>query len=131
MSSHIEEHSTKFASVRADAMLRHWRRGWELLLALGTDQATSVATVHRLDRWLMHLMLSRLSENTHHHRARTMRTLMLAQVVGPRELLATVGALKRLVVRVERPVVALEMLLSAETAAAKSANECLGWIIRQ
>ena len=54
---------------------------------------------------------------------------MLTQVVGARELLATVCALKRLLMSVERSVVALEMFLASEATAAKGADEGLRWVV--
>jgi hypothetical protein len=56
---------------------------------------------------------------------------MLSEVVGARELLATVGALEWLLTSVKRTVVALEVFLTAELAAAKIASEGLGRIISQ
>jgi len=55
--------------------------------------------------------------------------LVLRQVVAPGELLTAVGALKGLVVSVERAVVALEVLLTAEAARAQSADEGLGRVV--
>jgi len=69
------------------------------------------------------------TKNTHDDCSGTVGTLVLAQVVGTRELLAAVSALEWLVVSVEGTVVTLEVFLAAEAAAAKSADECLGWII--
>lgn len=57
--------------------------------------------------------------------------LVLREVVAPGELLAAVGALERLVMSVERAVVALEVFLAAEAARAKSADEGLGGILCQ
>ena len=106
-------------------MLRSWWRWRELLLALGTDQAACLAAVDRLDGCLVHLVLVWLSEHAHDHSAGAMGALMLAEVVGARELLTAVGALEWLVVGVERPVVALEMFFTSETAAAERADERL------
>jgi hypothetical protein len=55
--------------------------------------------------------------------------LVLGQVVAPGELLAALGALERLVAGVERAVVALEVLLTTETAAAQGADERLGRVL--
>jgi hypothetical protein len=55
--------------------------------------------------------------------------LVLGEVVAPGELLTTVGALKGLVVSVERAVVALEVLLAAEAARAESADKRLGGVV--
>jgi len=55
--------------------------------------------------------------------------LVLRQVVAPGELLTAVGALKGLVVSVERAVVTLEVLLTTEATRAKSADERLGRIV--
>jgi hypothetical protein len=57
--------------------------------------------------------------------------LVLAEVVGAGELLATVGALERLVVGVERTVVTLEVFLTTEAARAESADEGLGGVLSQ
>lgn len=59
------------------------------------------------------------------HGTGSVSTLVLGEVVAPGELLTAVGALKRLVVSVERTVVALKMFLTTEAAGAKSANEGL------
>lgn len=56
---------------------------------------------------------------------------MLRQVITARELLATLGALEGLVLRVQRAVVALEMFLAAEPARAQRAHERLAWVIGQ
>jgi len=57
--------------------------------------------------------------------------LVLAEVVTTAELLAAVGALKGLVTRVERAVVTLEVLLSAEATGAESANKSLAGVLGQ
>ena len=130
--SYVEEHCTEFIGVRADAVMLGWHRLRDvLLLALGSDQAACLATVHRLHGWVLHVLVGWLSEDTHAHRACAMSSLVLAQVVRARELLAAVGALERLVVSVERPVVAFEMFLASEATAAERADESLGWVIRQ
>jgi hypothetical protein len=56
---------------------------------------------------------------------------VLSQVVTARELLATLIALERLVLSVERAVVALEVLLTTEATRAKSADEGLGRVFGQ
>lgn len=56
---------------------------------------------------------------------------MLAEVVTAAEFLATVGALKWLVVSVERTVMTFEVLLSAEATGAESAHERLGRVLGQ
>ena len=132
LSRNIEKHVAKLMSIWALAILLrcHWLRH-VLLLTLWSDQAASLTTIDRLNRWMLHVRVSWLSKHTHDHRAGTMSALMLAQVVRSREFLATVGALERLLVSVERPVVTLEMFLASEAAAAERADESLGWIIRQ
>lgn len=54
---------------------------------------------------------------------------VLGEVVGARELLTALGALEGLVVRVERPVVAFEVLLAPEPAVAQLADEGLGRVV--
>jgi hypothetical protein len=54
---------------------------------------------------------------------------VLGQVVAPGELLAALKALERLVVRVQRPVVTLEVLLATEPAVAELANKRLGRVL--
>lgn len=49
----------------------------------------------------------------------------MAEIIGARKLLATIGALEWLVVSVERAVVPLQVLLATEAAAAKGADEGL------
>jgi len=71
----------------------------------------------------------RIVKDTHDDGASSVSTLVLGQVVAAREFLATVGALERLVVGVERSIVALEMFLTAEATRAQSADESLGWIL--
>lgn len=56
---------------------------------------------------------------------------VLRKVIGARELLAAVVALKRLLLGVKRAVVALEVLLAAEPAVADIADKGLGGILRQ
>ena len=55
---------------------------------------------------------------------------LLREVVGARELLAVVAVLKGLVLRMQRTVVALEVLLAAEAAVADVADEGLGRVRR-
>jgi hypothetical protein len=73
----------------------------------------------------------RAVEDTHDHGASAVSTLVLGEVVAARELLAAVGALKGLVVSVERAVVALKVFLATEAARAESADEGLGGILGQ
>jgi hypothetical protein len=80
---------------------------------------------------LVHVRLSRLSEDTHDHGAGAVSALVLAEVVRARELLATVGALERLVVSVEGTVVTLEVFLTTEATRAESADEGLGGVLSQ
>jgi len=70
-------------------------------------------------------------EDAHNDGTRSVSPSVLGEVVRARELLATLIALERLVVRVERTVVALEVFLSSEASRAQSANESLGWILGQ
>ena len=58
-----------------------------------------------------------------------MGALVLREVVAPGELLATVSALKGLVVSVERAVVALEVFLTTEAAVAEIADKGLGRVV--
>jgi hypothetical protein len=70
-------------------------------------------------------------ENTHDNGAGSMSALVLGEVVAAGKLLAAIGALKGLLMSVERAVVALEMFLAAEAARAESADEGLGRILSQ
>ncbi len=63
--------------------------------------------------------------------ASTVGALMLGEVIAPGELLTTVGALKGLIVSVERAVVALKMLLTTEAARAESADKGLGRVVSE
>lgn len=56
---------------------------------------------------------------------------MLRQIVTPGEFLAAFVALEGLVVRVERAIVAFQVLLSAEAARTQRADKRLGRIIGQ
>jgi hypothetical protein len=56
---------------------------------------------------------------------------VLSEVVTPRELLATLVALKRLLLSVKRAVVTLEVLLATESAVAKVAHKGLGGILSE
>lgn len=89
-------------------------------------EVTSI--VVRVDHALTLLVTGK---NTHDHGAGTVSTLVLAEIVRTRELLATVGALERLVVSVERAVVPLEVLLTTEATAAESADEGLGRVVSE
>ena len=70
-------------------------------------------------------------DQVHDKRARAVRTGMLGQVVGARELLTALVALERLIVSMQRTVVALEVLLAAETTVADVALEGLGRVFGQ
>jgi len=126
--SHVEEHGTHLSRVGRDTVLL--RKLVVGLLALGGDHTAVVAAIHAV-HWLVHVRLSRLSEDAHNHGAGTVSALVLAEVVGARELLATVGALERLVVGVERAVVTLEVFLTTEATRAESADEGLGRVLSQ
>jgi hypothetical protein len=56
---------------------------------------------------------------------------VLGKVVRPRELLATLVAFERLVMSVERAIVALKVLLATEAARAESADEGLAGVFGQ
>ncbi len=73
----------------------------------------------------------RVVNQVHDDGAGAMGARVLGEVVGARELLATVAALEGLVMGVERPVVALEVLLAAEPAVADVADEGLGRVLGQ
>lgn len=70
-------------------------------------------------------------DQVHDDGARSMGACMLGEVVGARELLATLVALEGLVVGVEGPVVALQVLLSAEATVAELADEGLRGVLGQ
>lgn len=101
-----------------------------LLLLLRADYGAGVAAVNGLDG-LVHVLLAGLREDTHDHGAGAMGALVLTEVVGAGELLATVGALKGLLVGVQGSVVALEVFLTSEAAAAEGAHEGLGGVVGQ
>jgi hypothetical protein len=61
--------------------------------------------------------------------ASTVGALVLGEVVAPGELLTAVGALKGLVVSVERAVVTLEVFLTTEAARAECADKGLGRVV--
>lgn len=67
----------------------------------------------------------------HDDSTRAVRTGVLRQVVGAGELLATFVALKGLLLGVQRAVVALEVLLSAEATGAELADEGLARVLGQ
>lgn len=56
---------------------------------------------------------------------------MLREVVGARELLAAFSAAERLVLRVKRSEVTLQMFLTTEATSAEMADEGLGWVLRE
>lgn len=64
-------------------------------------------------------------KDTHDDGAATVSALVLGEVVASAELLTAVGTLERLLTSVERAVVSLEVLLSAEAATADVADEGL------
>lgn len=70
-------------------------------------------------------------DEVHHDGTATVGASVLSEVVAPRELLATLVALKRLLLSVKRAVVALEVLLTAEAAVAKIAHKGLGGILSE
>ena len=100
------------------------------LLALGGDHTAVVTAIHTV-HWLVHVSLCRLGKDTHDHSTGTVSALVLAEVIGARELLAAVGALEGLVVSVKRSVVTLEVFLATEAARAEGADECLGGVLSQ
>jgi hypothetical protein len=58
-------------------------------------------------------------------------TGMLSQIIRARELLATLVALKGLVLSVKRAVVTLQVFLATEATRAQGADKGLGWILSQ
>ena len=70
-----------------------------------------------------------LSEQVHDNSTRAVGAGMLGEVIAAGELLAALVAGERLVLGVERTVVALEVLLTAEPAVAELADEGLGRIL--
>jgi len=124
---HVEEHGAHLGRVGRDAVLLG--KLVVGLLALGGDHAAVVASIHTV-HWLVHVAVG-LGEDAHDHGTGTVGALVLAEVVRARELLATVGALERLVVGVERAVVTLEVFLATEAAGAESADEGLGRVLSQ
>lgn len=67
----------------------------------------------------------------HDDGSRAVGTGVLGKVIGTRELLATLVALKRLLLGMQGAVVALEVLLSPESAGAELADECLAGVLSQ
>lgn len=90
-------------------------------------------THHRMmdETRVVHAHQLGIVDQIHNKRARPVRAGMLGQVVGARELLAALGALERLVLGVERPVVTLKVLLAAEATVANVALEGLGRVFGQ
>jgi hypothetical protein len=79
---------------------------------------------------MLHLWMVELrAHDLHGDGASTVSALVLREVVTPGEFLTAIGALERLVVSVERAVVALKVLLAAEAAGAEGANEGLGRVL--
>lgn len=117
------------ARLAATAAARAGESGLEesaakLTLVLGAEDAR--AHVGDVDG---HLRGHVVGDDTHDNCASAVSALVLAEVVATAELLATVGALERLLVGVERAVVALKVLLAAEATRAESADEGLGGIL--
>ena len=94
LGSHVEKHSTHLGGVGRDAVLL--RKLVVGLLALGCDHATVVAAIHAI-HWLVHVRISRLSEDAHDHGTKAASTLVLGKVVAARDILTTVAALEGLV----------------------------------
>jgi len=128
LGSHVEKHSTHLGGVGRDAVLLG--KLVVGLLALGGDHAAVVAAIYTV-HWLVHVRLSRLSEDAHDHGTSTVSALVLAEVIRARELLAAVSALERLVVGVKRTVVTLKVFLTTEATRAESADEGLGRVLSQ
>ena len=74
-------------------------------------------------------VLLRAVKDTHHDGTGSVGTLVLRQIVGSREFFSAIGALERLIVGVERPVVALQVFLAAEATRAQIADEGLGRVL--
>jgi hypothetical protein len=74
------------------------------------------------DELLLRVCQLGVVHDTEHDRFRTVIALMLREVVNSRELLTAVGAIEGLVVRVERAVVALEVMLATAAMVAQSAH---------
>jgi hypothetical protein len=127
LGGHVEEHGAHLSRVGRDAVLLG--KLVVGLLALGGDHAAVVASIHTV-HGLVHVT-GGLVENAHDHGTGTVSALVLAEVVGARELLTAVSALERLVVGVERTVVTLEVFLATEAAGAESADEGLGRVLGQ
>lgn len=108
----VEEHGTKLAGIRR--------------LALGAQYTR--ANIGNVDS---HLGGHVTGHDAHDDSAGTVGALVLAEVVAAAELLATVGALERLVVSVKRAVVTLQVLLAAEATRAESADESLGGVLSE
>lgn len=85
---------------------------------------------HLLIIGLMRLQFAVL-QDTHDNGTASVGTGVLGQVVRARELLAAFVALEWLVLRVERAVVTLEVLLATEAASTEGADEGLGGILGQ
>ena len=70
-------------------------------------------------------------EKVHDDSAATVSSSMLSQVIASGELLATLVALKGLLLGVERAVVSLEVFLTAESSVAEVTNEGLGRVLSE
>lgn len=108
----VEEHGAELGGIRG--------------LALGAEDTRS--NIRNVD---CHLRGHVVGHDSHDNSAGAVGALVLAEVVATAELLATVGALERLVVGVKGAVVALEVLLATEAARAESADKGLGGVLSE
>lgn len=108
---HLEEHLAVVAKLIDACGTAHWWR--------------------RIHGWVVVARHVVLINKIHDNGAGAMGALVLGEVVGARELLTALVALKRLVLGVQRPPVALEVFLTAEAAVALVAHEGLRGILSQ
>lgn len=104
LSSHLEENLAELAVLLGAGRSGHWRR------------------VHV---WLAVGVHVRVVDQVHNDSAGAVCTRVLGEVVGARELLATLVALEGLVLSVQRAVVTLQVLLSSEPSVAQLADKGL------
>lgn len=90
-------------------------------------QSTGITLVERRRSWCCVTGV----KNTHDNGTTSVSSRVLSQVVAARELLSALVALERLVLRVQRTIVTLEVLLATEATRAESADEGLRGVLSE